>query len=131
MRVLRIVATALLWTLQVLAALGFIGTGIAKFAVPFWIQAFARWGYPGWFRMLIGVLEIAGGLLLAFPRTASYAASLLCCILVGAAGTLVLHREPAAPPFVWFAVIAIVGIARFRRAWRPSAKTNALAVGQV
>jgi putative oxidoreductase len=119
MRNLKTVGTVMLWVLQTLVSLGFIGTGIGKFHGAFWIAAFARWGYPDSFRLLIGVLEVAGGLLLAFPRTASYAAALIGCIMVGAAGTLVLHKERAFAPIVWFACTVFIGIVRRRRAWRP------------
>jgi uncharacterized membrane protein YphA (DoxX/SURF4 family) len=120
MRYLKTAGTVTMWALQVLASLGFVYIGIAKFRNGFWIAGFARWGYSDSFRMLIGVLEVAGGVLLAFPPTASYAAALLGCILAGAIGTLVLHNEPPFPPLLWIAVIALIGLVRLPRMWRPS-----------
>jgi putative oxidoreductase len=131
MRALKATRTVILWVLQLFACLGFVVIGIAKFRAPFWIHGFARWGYPDWFRLQIGVLEVASGVLLAFPRTASYAAALLVCIMAGAAGTLAVHGERMSAPIVWVVLLAIVGIARFRRAWRPAATRAALASGPV
>ncbi len=50
----------------------------------FWTPAFERWGYPVWFRYLIGILETAGGALLLVPRTATYGAGVLLPVMVGA-----------------------------------------------
>ena len=131
MRNLKTAGTVLLWVLQILVSLAFIGTGIGKFRGAFWIAGFARWGYPDSFRLLIGALEVAGGLLLAFPRTASYAAALIGCIMVGAAGTLVLHHERAFAPIVWFVCIAFIGGVRRRRAWRPFSRSVPAALDPV
>jgi putative oxidoreductase len=119
MRYLKIAGTVMLWVLQILVSVGFVLTGVAKFRPGFWVAGFARWGYPDSFRMLIGVLEIAGGLLLAFPATASYAAAFIGCIMVGAVGTLFMHNEPSAAPIVWMVALAFLGFVRRRRAWRP------------
>ena len=69
--------------------------------------------------MLIGVLEVSGGVLLALPPTASYAAAMLGGIMAGAIGTLVLHNEHPFPPLFWISVIALIGLVRLPRAWRP------------
>ena len=87
MRVLRIVGTVALWIVNVLAAAAFVAIGLAKFGIPEWAIKFERWGYPDGFYMVIGALEIAGGVLLLVPRLSSYAAALLGAILIGAAAT--------------------------------------------
>jgi hypothetical protein len=38
-----------------------------------WARASNVWGYSGWFRVLIGALELAAALLLLWPRTAVHA----------------------------------------------------------
>jgi putative oxidoreductase len=53
----------------------------------FWTAAFARWGYPAWFRVLIGGLEVAGGVCLVVPWTAGYGALVLALVMLGAWGT--------------------------------------------
>ncbi len=112
---------ALLWIAQIWAAFAFVVIGFGKFRNPFWLAAFPRWGYSDGFRMLIGVLEMLAGVLIAFPQTASYAAVLIDVIMLGAVGTLVVHHEKLFPPIFWLIVVSIVGFARRRRAWRPSA----------
>ncbi len=57
---------------------------------------FARWGYPGWFRVLTAVFQILGALLLVLPATTFYGAGLLAGILVGAIWTHLRFDPPAA-----------------------------------
>jgi len=133
MRVLRIAGTVLLWTLQVLAAAGFIAIGLAKFGSPTWARNFARWGYPDGFYMVIGALELIGGALLLIPRLTSYAAALLGTIMVAAAATLLLHNETAhlSAPLAWLGMLIVLGAARRRRAWRPASRPLPIAASQV
>jgi len=119
MRHLKI-GTVLLWVVQILAAFAFLMVGFGKFTNAFWLKAFPRWGYSDGFRMLIGVLEIIGGLLIAVPRTTLYAAILLGTIMIGAAATLVLNHEKLFPPLFWLVVLSLLGVARRRQAWRPA-----------
>lgn len=131
MRILKRVGPVLLWVLQALVSVGFVMFGVGKFRGAFWIAGFARWGYPDALRVVIGVLEITGGVLLAFPWTASYAAALIGCIMVGATATLILHKEPAGAPIVWGTVMVLIGIGRRRRAWRPHARNTPAALDSV
>jgi len=125
------VRTVLLWILNVLAAVALVAIGAGKFFNPFWLKAFPRWGYSDGFRMLIGVLEIAGGVFLAIPATALYAAVLIDAILIGAFATLVLNHERPFPPVLWLVVVSTVGFARRRRAWRPSARAVSTPAGTI
>ncbi len=66
-------------------ALVFVSQGLMKFDPEgFWTPSFERWGYPVWFRYLIGVLETAGGTMLLVPWVASYGAGALLAVMVGA-----------------------------------------------
>jgi putative oxidoreductase len=121
MRVLTKVGMVALWVVQVLAAAAFVAIGVAKFASPVWARNFARWGYPDGFYMVVGALEIAGGLLLLAPKATSYGAALNGMILVAAAATLRRNDLPMSPPLVWLVVMILLGVARRRRAWRPGA----------
>ena len=79
----------------VLVAFVFISQGLMKFDPDgFWTPSFERWGYPVWFRYLIGVLETAGGALLLVPRTATYGAGVLLSIMVGAFITRLRDGRP-------------------------------------
>ena len=113
-----------LWVVNILAAAAFVAIGLGKFGSPQWAIRFERWGYPDGFYMVIGALEIAGGVLLLVPRLSSYAAALLGAILIGAAATHALHDEAArvASPLMWLAVTTLIGVVRRRRAWRPAVR---------
>ena len=121
MRYLKVAGNVALWIVQVLAAAGFGAIGIGKFVDPNWARKFAAWGYPDGFYMAIGALELLGGVLLLVPRLASYAASLLGVIMIGALATHLLHAETLRlrAPLPWLALMIIIGVARRRRAWRP------------
>jgi putative oxidoreductase len=119
MRVLSTVGTVALWLVNILAAAAFVAIGVGKFAGPEWPRKFERWGYPDGFYMVIGALEIAGGVLLLVPKLSSYAAAGLGVILIAAAATLRLNHLPMSAPLAWLAVLTLIGVARRRRAWRP------------
>lgn len=57
------------------------------FADGFWSEPFARWGYPPWLRVLVGVGEVAGGVALLIPWIASYGALALGVVMLGAWAT--------------------------------------------
>lgn len=121
MRYVRIAGVALLWIVQLLAAFAFVRIGFAKFGNAFWIHSFEKWGYSDNFRMFIGVLEMAGGVLLAIPQTTVYAAALIDVIMIGAAGTLLLNgglNRQVSAPIVWFVLVSALAFARRRRTWR-------------
>ncbi len=68
-----------------LAALGKL-TGAAT-------PMFEGWGYPAWFALLIGVLELAGAIGLLIPGMTRFAIYGLTAILVGAAYTHIANGE--------------------------------------
>jgi uncharacterized membrane protein YccC len=43
--------------------------------------------YPIWFRMLIGVLEVAAAARLVWPRTAAFGAAIIILVMLGGMGT--------------------------------------------
>jgi putative oxidoreductase len=104
-----------LWTLQVLVALAFVGAGSGKLlGSADMIALFDAVGIGQWFRYVTGLLEVLGALLLIVPRTTAFGAVLLACVMAGAvvAHLTVLHTPPTAP-LVLFALTAL--IARGRR----------------
>ena len=84
---------ALLWLLTIWETLTMGLSGAAKFMGDTWQQMFAAWGYPVWFSYVVGVLEIAGALLLLIPRAATYAATGLIVIMVGALVTEIIQSQ--------------------------------------
>lgn len=78
------------------------------------VTMFRGYGYADWFRVLIGIIELAGGLALMFRKTFFYAAALLTVVLVGAAGTHITQGEVAMLPMP-LVLIVILAIAIVRR----------------
>lgn len=78
------------------------------------VTMFRGYGYADWFRVLIGVIELAGGLALMFRKTFFYSAALLAVVLVGAVGTHINHGESAMLPMP-IVLIVILATAIFRR----------------
>jgi len=88
-RLLPIVVRLLNWILALL----FLAVGTAKFTSPICAKLFVDWGYPSWFRLVVGVVEICSGLGLIFARTRRYAGAALILVMCGAAGTHIIHPE--------------------------------------
>ena len=75
----------LLWIIAAAIAYDFLLQGWRKFDPNgWWAPAFKKWGYPTWFMMLIGVIEVAGALLLLVPKVRHFGAVLLIVIMFGA-----------------------------------------------
>jgi uncharacterized membrane protein YphA (DoxX/SURF4 family) len=90
-RVRRIASEALLWALSLLLITVFVRAGLSKFDDGSgWARAFRFWGYPVWFRVLIGVLEVGASALLLWPRTAAYGALVIVTVMLGGMGTHIL-----------------------------------------
>jgi putative oxidoreductase len=87
-----------LWVLRGLLAAAFIAAGGAKLAgVPAMVEMFEKVGVGQWFRIVTGLLEVIGGILLLIPRLAFYGAAFLLTVTVGAvtAHLTVLGGNPA------------------------------------
>jgi putative oxidoreductase len=85
------------WTLQIVVALAFFAAGSAKLAgVPFMVQLFDQIGIGQWFRIVTGVVEIAGAVSLLHPRLASFGGLWLGFTMFFAVLThlFVLHTSP-------------------------------------
>lgn len=84
----------LTWFLQILMGLEFLIAGQAKFTQPgVWSKQFANWGYPDNFYLVIGALEVIGGILIFFPKFAAKAAIGMGVIMIGATITHAVHGQ--------------------------------------
>lgn len=106
-----------LWIVSILLAAMFVMAGSGKVFSPAQAgQMFVNYGYPVWFAVVIGLVEVIGGILLLGPRVAAYAAGALVVVMAGASVT---HLKTAgeAPralvPIVLLVLTAIVGLARW------------------
>jgi uncharacterized membrane protein YphA (DoxX/SURF4 family) len=106
--------TITVWVVTALLACLFVLAGVMKFVNPEMAEHFAQWGYPNWFHLLIGTVEVAGALALLVPRTAFYAAAALGVVMVGAVATHLRHGETpqAVVPFVLLVLLALVAYTR-------------------
>ncbi len=71
---------------------------------------FARWGYPSWFRLLCGALELLSAALILAPQTRVAGLTLAGTIMLGALVTLLRQREPfrhLAPALVFSALVVV------------------------
>ena len=105
-----------LWILTGLLALVYAASGGMKLlGAPQLVENFAKWGYPDWFRIAIGLAEVTGAVLLLVPRVAWLAGAGLSVIMLGAVFTHL--RTPgetfiAAVPFVCLILLGVVTYAR-------------------
>jgi uncharacterized membrane protein YphA (DoxX/SURF4 family) len=120
---LRIAGAVMLWVLIVLEVLGMGLAGLAKFQGDQWQDMFVGWGYPAWFALVVGSAEVVGALVLFVPRFASYAASMLIIIMLGAIGTVSWSTYETelglGVPIIHIVVLSIILFARRKRRWRP------------
>ena len=79
------------WILTLLLAVVMVGPGSQKFTSPTWQRMFRTWGYPDGFYLVIGAIEVIGGIGLLVPRIASYCAITLSVVMLGASATQVLR----------------------------------------
>lgn len=100
--------TIVAWSLQVLLALVFLAAGGAKLAgVSMMVQVYDLIGVGQWFRIITGLVEVAGAVALLVPGYAAFAALLLACTMVGAIlAHLTVLPTPAAPAVVLLALTA-------------------------
>jgi putative oxidoreductase len=100
----------LLWGVQALLALQFVGVASAKLmGMQEMVALFTAVGFGQWFRYVTGILELTGAVLIVVPKTRSIGAALLATIMLGAitAHLFILHI-PASAPVVLFLAAGFV-----------------------
>jgi putative oxidoreductase len=113
-RTMKIVKETVLWIVTLLLVLVCFRSGLQKVTGNvFWVRDFHRWGYPDVFRSVVGIAEIASGLLLVVPRFAAYGASVFAIVMLGAIYTHATHGESSRLPFNFlllaFSIIIMIG----------------------
>ncbi len=82
------------WVLSSILAILFVLAGVPKIMqMESIIQMFTVWGYPAWFALTIGVVEVIGGISLLIPRISFYSAIMLVIVMVGASYTHIAAGE--------------------------------------
>lgn len=114
------IRTLIAWATALILCLFFILNGYPKiFSDGSNIVAkFKDWGYSSNFVLIIGILEIIGGIMVLIPRVAFYGALLLSVIMVGAIYTH-LSTGIGSPVFAIFLFILAVthAVLTRKRAW--------------
>jgi len=109
------------WIPAVLLILVFTPAGLDKFSdTSGWAIAFRHWGYPRWFRIAIGVIEVGAAACLLWGRTAVIGAALVICVMLGAMTTHVLfdggrHLTSEVVPLVLASIVVAVRRREIRR----------------
>ncbi|GAA3108772.1 DoxX family protein [Rhizobium viscosum] len=94
-------------------AAAFLGAGIVNaIGAAGARNEFAKWGYPRWWGIVTGGLEIAAAALLALPATRIWGAVLAATIIAAAILTVLRHRDyQHLPPLsVFVSLIAVWAI---------------------
>jgi len=118
-----------MWVPAILLILVFTRQGWAKFDdASGWARAFRHWGYPDWFRVTIGVIELSAVVLLALGRTAAFGALLIIVVMLGAWATHLIfdggrHMSSEVVPL---ALASIVLMVRRRQVARAVARLRGL-----
>ena len=109
MKKINLLKEILLWIAALLLALVCLRSGLMKMpGIPgseFWMRDFARWGYPDWFRVVVGVLELGAFALLLVPRFAGLGAAVFAVVMIGAIATHISHGEFVRLPFNFFLLV--------------------------
>lgn len=112
MAVLTSARGSTMWVMSsILTVLYIFAGGTKLIGMPMHIEHFAQWGYPNWFRFVVGTWEVLFGLLLLVPRVAAYAAIALAISMVGAIYTEIFRGVPSqatAPGLLLVALLALI-----------------------
>jgi len=102
-----------IWIPALLLVLIFAPQGWAKFSdTSGWATAFRHWGYPVWFRVTIGIIELSAVVLLLLGRTAAFGALLIICVMLGGMATHLLfdqgrHMTSEVVPLVLASIVLV------------------------
>ncbi len=102
------------WLPALLLALILTPAGLAKFSDDSgWAVAFRHWGYPDWFRVLVGAVELLAVACLLSGRAAAVGALLVCAVMLGGMGThLVLdngrHLTSEVGPLLFAGIVLVM-----------------------
>ena len=124
-RIGPIVGWTVIWLMTAMLVFVVGKAGMDKFSdTSGWARAFTYWGYPVWFRVLIGVMEVSAAALLLWPRTAPLGAILVIIVMLGGMGTHIVkdggrHLTSEVLPLA-FSLIVLFARRDALRAWLPN-----------
>ena len=99
----------LIWALQILVAVAFLGAGGSKLAgTEAMVSMFEAIGFGQWLRYTTGVVEVVAAVLLLIPGSAALAGLLVVCTMTGAVATHLFLIGGSAVPAI---VLGLLGCA--------------------
>jgi|SRR3989344_6242472 len=103
--------------IKYILVVAFLGFGLSKFLMPEMMkEAFRVWGYPDWFRIVVGVGEIGAGLLLLLPKCTKIISGLLALEMVGAMITHIrVGQFEQLPPAIVMFILSSVLFLKLRK----------------
>ena len=113
-----------MWIPAILLVLIFAPQGWSKFNdASGWAIAFRHWGYPDWFRMLIGAVEISAVVLLLLGRTAAFGAILIILVMFGGMATHLIfdhgqHMTSEVVPLFLASIVLFLRRDQIRKLWQ-------------
>jgi uncharacterized membrane protein YphA (DoxX/SURF4 family) len=105
------------WAVVWLAALFFAQNGIQKISgTEQMVQMFHELGLADWLRIAVGVVEVAGAILLVIPRYTLAASVGMAAVMLGAVATELLNGRSFEVWIAgqWLAVFVLIGWIRYR-----------------
>jgi len=115
-----------IWIPALLLVAIFAPQGWSKFSdTSGWAVAFRHWGYPDWFRVTIGVVELLAVALLLLGRTAALGALLIIGVMLGGMATHLIfdqgrHMTSEIVPLVLGSIVLVLRrgqLSALRRRW--------------
>ena len=91
----RYIGSIALWIPTLFLTYVFGQQGLSKFSdTSGWARAFAAWHFPVWFRVLVGVWEVAAAILILVPPIAPIGAAMIALVMLGGMGTHIYWGHP-------------------------------------
>ncbi|SDW95740.1 Uncharacterized membrane protein YphA, DoxX/SURF4 family [Marininema mesophilum] len=107
----------------------FLQAGVSKLiGVKMAVEGFHKFGFPDWFRLVIGSLEVIGGIALLFRKYTRHGVALLSTIMIGAIISILMkgNAMDVMMPGITLAVLATIGTLRkpVKQGKSPSARKD-------
>ena len=123
--VLRVMREVAKWVPALLLVFIFVPQGWSKFSdTSGWAVAFRHWGYPSWFRITVGAVELSAAACLLWRRTAPIGALMIVGVMLGGMATHVAlehgrHMTSEVVPLTLALIVLAVRteVLRQARAW--------------
>ena len=108
------------WLVSALLAALFLMAGVSKLlGAEAHVEHFAHWGYPDWFRIVVGAVETISAVLLIVPKTVVLGAAGIATIMLGATYTHLFRVDDEAPRALFtMTLLVLAGAAAYLRSRR-------------